>query len=170
MAAVFICSDFGALQNKVTISIVSPSICHEVMGPDAMILVTSYKTLQQSAMSTRVKARLFFSWLYHPMYYAFLNLLECIACNSVLWSPAPTSWKFLPIDVLMAWKSPHLLQLFFFFHKCHPPSDWLWPHYLKLHLCDSNLPFFYFTGVITTYHTIHFAFCMGESPVYSTRM
>ena len=26
-------------QNKVTLSIVSPSICHEVMGPDAMILV-----------------------------------------------------------------------------------------------------------------------------------
>ena len=99
---------------SVTISIVSPSICHEVMGPDTMILVTSYKTLQQSAMSTRVKARLFFSWLYHPMYYAFLNLLECIACNSVLWPPTPTSWKFLPIDVLMAWKSPHLLQLFFF--------------------------------------------------------
>ena len=25
--------------NSVTVSIVSPSICHEVMGPDAMILV-----------------------------------------------------------------------------------------------------------------------------------
>ena len=31
---------------SVTISIVSPSISHEVMGPDAMILVTSYKNLQ----------------------------------------------------------------------------------------------------------------------------
>ena len=39
MAAVTICSDFGAPKNKVTVSIVSPSICHEVMGPDAMILV-----------------------------------------------------------------------------------------------------------------------------------
>ena len=40
MAAITICSDFGAPQNKsVTVSIVSPSICHEVMGPDAMILV-----------------------------------------------------------------------------------------------------------------------------------
>ena len=40
MAAVTICS--GAQENKVchvTVSIVSPSICHEVMGPDAMILV-----------------------------------------------------------------------------------------------------------------------------------
>ena len=39
MAAGNICSDFGAQKNKVcTVSIVSPSICHEVMGPDAMIL------------------------------------------------------------------------------------------------------------------------------------
>ena len=40
MAAVTICSDFGAQENKsVTVSIVFPSVCHEVMGPDAMILV-----------------------------------------------------------------------------------------------------------------------------------
>ena len=40
MAAVTICSDFGAQENKVChVSVVSPSICHEVMGPDAMILV-----------------------------------------------------------------------------------------------------------------------------------
>ena len=38
MAAVTICSDFGAPQNKVSVSIISSSICHEVMGPDAMIL------------------------------------------------------------------------------------------------------------------------------------
>ena len=38
MAAVTICSDFGALKIKpVTVSIVSPSICHEVMGLDVMI-------------------------------------------------------------------------------------------------------------------------------------
>ena len=40
MAAVTIYSDFGAPKIKfLTASIVSPSICHEVMGPDAMILV-----------------------------------------------------------------------------------------------------------------------------------
>ena len=38
MARVTICSDFGAPQIKsVTVSTVSPSICQEVMGPDAMI-------------------------------------------------------------------------------------------------------------------------------------
>ena len=42
MAAVSICSDFGPTPPKIkflTVSIVSPSISHEVMGPDAMILV-----------------------------------------------------------------------------------------------------------------------------------
>ena len=39
-AAVTIHSDFGPQENKVvTVSIVSPSFCHEVMGLDAMILV-----------------------------------------------------------------------------------------------------------------------------------
>ena len=40
MAAVTICSDFWVQEHKsLTVSIVSPSICHEVIGPDAMILV-----------------------------------------------------------------------------------------------------------------------------------
>ena len=39
MAVITICSDFGAPKNKVTVSTVSPSIAHEVMGPDAMIFV-----------------------------------------------------------------------------------------------------------------------------------
>ena len=40
MAAVTICSDFGAKKIKsVTVSIVFLSICHEVMGPDAIIFV-----------------------------------------------------------------------------------------------------------------------------------
>ena len=39
-AAVTICSDFGAPKKikSDTVSTVSPSISHEVMGPDAMIL------------------------------------------------------------------------------------------------------------------------------------
>ena len=40
MGAVTIHSDFGAQENKVfTVSIVFPFICHEMMGPDDMILV-----------------------------------------------------------------------------------------------------------------------------------
>ena len=38
MAAIIICSDFGAQENKsVTVSIVSPSIYHEVMGLDTWV-------------------------------------------------------------------------------------------------------------------------------------
>ena len=36
MAEISICSDFGAPKNKVT---VLPPICHEMMGPDVIILV-----------------------------------------------------------------------------------------------------------------------------------
>ena len=40
MVAVTICSDYGAPQNKVCHRFhCFPSICHEVMGPDAMIFV-----------------------------------------------------------------------------------------------------------------------------------
>ena len=40
MAAVTVYNDFGAQENKiVTASTFSPSICHEVMGPDILILV-----------------------------------------------------------------------------------------------------------------------------------
>ena len=41
LAAVTICNDFGVKKKKmsITVSTVSPSICHEVMGPDAMILL-----------------------------------------------------------------------------------------------------------------------------------
>ena len=39
MAAVTNYSDFGAQENKVCHCFFSPSICHELMGPDAMILI-----------------------------------------------------------------------------------------------------------------------------------
>ena len=40
MAAVTICHDFGAPKIKsLIVSIVSPSVCHEVLGTDAMILI-----------------------------------------------------------------------------------------------------------------------------------
>jgi len=40
IAAVIIHNDFGAQENKICYCVhFSPSICHEVMGPDAMILV-----------------------------------------------------------------------------------------------------------------------------------
>ena len=49
MAAVTICSDLGAPQKikSATVSTVSPFICHEVMRPDALILVFECSVLSQ---------------------------------------------------------------------------------------------------------------------------
>ena len=59
MAAVTICSDFGAQNIKsVTVSIVSPSTCHEVMGLGAMIFLfwmLSFKPTFSLYSSTFIK-------------------------------------------------------------------------------------------------------------------
>ena len=39
MAAVAVCSDFGAQENDMSLLPIPPSICHEVMGADAITLV-----------------------------------------------------------------------------------------------------------------------------------
>ena len=41
MAAVTICNDFGAQEKKIChcFNFFNPSVCHEMMEPDAMILV-----------------------------------------------------------------------------------------------------------------------------------
>ena len=59
MAAVTICSDFGAQKNKVSHCFhCFPSICHEVMGPDAMIfifLMLSFKPTFSLSSFTYIK-------------------------------------------------------------------------------------------------------------------
>ena len=64
MAAVTICSDLGAPQiSSVSVSIVSPSVYHEVMGPDVMILaylMLSFKPAFSLSSFTLIK-RLFSS-------------------------------------------------------------------------------------------------------------
>ena len=40
MAAVTICGDSGAQEEEMSLLPLSPSICHEVVGPDAMILLS----------------------------------------------------------------------------------------------------------------------------------
>ena len=66
MATVTICSDFGAPKIKsLTVSVVSPSICYEVMGLDAMIFVfwrLSFKPTFSLSSFTFIK-RLFSSLL-----------------------------------------------------------------------------------------------------------
>ena len=67
MAAVTTCNDFGAQKTikSVIVSIVSPSVCHQVMGPDTMILVIwmlSFKPTFSLSSFTFIK-RLFSSSL-----------------------------------------------------------------------------------------------------------
>ena len=70
MAAVTICNDAGAQKIKsVIVSIVSPSICHEVVGPDAMIFVLwmlSFKPAFSLSSFTFIK-RLFSSSSLSPI-------------------------------------------------------------------------------------------------------
>ena len=81
MAAVIIHSDFGTQEKKsVTVSIVSPSICYEVMELDAMILgfwMLSLKQLYHSPLSPSLRGSLvplrFLPWVVSS---AFLRLLR----------------------------------------------------------------------------------------------
>ena len=63
MAAITICSDFGAQKLKsVTVSIVSPFIYHEVMGPDAIILVFEMLNFKSAfSLSSFTFIKMFFS-------------------------------------------------------------------------------------------------------------
>jgi len=43
MAAVTVCNDFGAQENKsVSVSTFSPSVCHKMMGLDAMKAILGF--------------------------------------------------------------------------------------------------------------------------------
>ena len=82
-AIVTICSDFGAQENSLSLfPLFPPSICHEMMGPDAMILVfwmLSFKPAFSLSSFTFTK-KLFSSSL--------LSALEILAFS---WHPLPTT-------------------------------------------------------------------------------
>ena len=117
MAAITICSDFGTPQNKSdTVFIVSPSISHEVMGPDAMILVfwmLSFKPTYSLSTFTFFK-RLFISSSLSAIRVsscAYLRLLIFLPANL---NPACTS------------SSPAFLMMFSA-HKLNKQGDNIQP-------------------------------------------
>ena len=58
MAAVTLCSDFGGQEKSATVPTVSPSTCHEILGPDAMIfafLMLSFKSAFLISFFTFIK-------------------------------------------------------------------------------------------------------------------
>ena len=64
MAAVTIYSAFGAQKKSDTVSPVSPSICHEVMGPDAMIFVFWMLSFKPTFSRGSHKSVLYDMWLF----------------------------------------------------------------------------------------------------------
>ena len=117
MAAVTICSDFGAQENKVnTISIVSPSICHEVMGLDAVILIfwmLSFKLAFSLSSFTFVK-----------------RLFSCSSLSAIGWCHLHT-WglsMFLLALSILACASPSLaFHMMFFACKLNKQDDNIQP-------------------------------------------
>ena len=86
----------------ITISIVSPSICHEVMGPDAMILVfciLSFKTTFSLSSFTFIKR----------VYSSFSLLAIRVVSSAYL-----RSLIFLPAILIPAWasSSPVFLMMY----------------------------------------------------------
>ena len=104
MAAVTICSDFGVPQNKVWHCFQPPSISHEVMGPDAMILVfwmVSFKPTFSLSSFTFIKKHHLCPWV---------NDFSCIICfhavllattqsNELLTMPCVCLWSFLHVSL-----------------------------------------------------------------------
>ena len=88
MAAVTICSDFGAPKIKfLTVSTVSPSICHALMEPDAMILVfwmLSFKPTFSLSIYTFIKRLFSFSSLSAISVVLFANLRLSIFLPAIL--------------------------------------------------------------------------------------
>ena len=88
MAAVTICSDFGAKKKKpLTISIVSPSICHEMMGLDAIILV--FRMWSQSLNKPKFQRPESRKWVFIASYFHTFALIS----NKVPFSHCMFDWS-----------------------------------------------------------------------------
>ena len=88
MAAITICSDFGAPKIKsLAVFIASPSICHEVMGPDALILVFWTLSFKPTFSLSYFIKRLSISSLFYAITVvssAYLRLLSKMHCCYII--------------------------------------------------------------------------------------
>ena len=123
MAAVTICSDFGAKKIKsLTVSTISPSICHEVIGLDAMILafcMLSFKQLFHSPLSLSSRGFLFLFTFCHKGGITCLSEVIYISptnLDSSLWSSSPaflmmySAYKLnKQCDNIQPWRTPLLI-------------------------------------------------------------
>ena len=114
MAAVTICRDFGAPKSSLSLFpvIVSPSICHEVMGPDAMVFVfqmLSFKPVFSLSSFTFIK-RLF-------------NASSLSAVRE-LYSMNIQGWFPLGLTGLISLLSKRRSRIFFQHHSLKAPLLW----------------------------------------------
>ena len=106
MASITICSDFGVPQNKVCQCFYCfPTICHEVMGPDAMIFVFWIWALSQlfhSPLSLSSRGSL-----------VFLHFLPKGLCHLHIWGYSYFSWQswFYPAQSCVS-SSPAFLMMY----------------------------------------------------------
>ena len=102
----FICSDVGAKKDKSsTVPTISPSICHEVMGPDAMILVfwmLSFKLTFSLSSYTFIK-RLFSSSLLSA-----IRVVSSAYLRSFIFLPAIWFQLVLPPIQHFSWCTLHI--------------------------------------------------------------
>ena len=121
MAAVTICSNFGAPQNKVShCSHCFPSICHEVMGPDAMILVfwmLNFKPTFSISSFSFIKRLFSYSSLsairvVSSAYLRWLIFLLAILISDVLHPIQHVSWCTLNIIKKASWQYSALTYSF----------------------------------------------------------
>ena len=82
MAEITICSDFGA--QKIKSATISPSISHEVMGPDAMIFVfwmSSFKPAISLSSFTFIKGFFLFAFFHKGGVICISEVIDISPCN-----------------------------------------------------------------------------------------
>ena len=103
MAAVTICSDFEAPKIKsVIVSIVSPSVCYEVMGPDLVIWTLTFNPTFSPFSFTFIKRLCSFSSLsairvVSSAYLRLLIFLPAILIPALLHPAQHVTWWTLPV-------------------------------------------------------------------------
>ena len=123
MSAVAICSDFGAQENKVCHCFhFSPSICHEVLGLDAMILVfwmlnfkPSFHSLSPSSKGSSVPLHFLpLEWLsfVYLRWFIFLQEILIPTCDSpsLAFQMMYSAYKLNKQgDNIRSWRTPFLI-------------------------------------------------------------
>ena len=93
MAAVTICSDFGAQENNVTVSNVSPSICHKVIGLDAVIFIFGMLSFSQLFHSPLSAIKVVSSAYLRLLIFLPANLIPACASSSLAFLMTFSAYK-----------------------------------------------------------------------------